>query len=185
VPAAFLFLRPTRVVGLGGGSYLGFSFYLGDVAWLAGNQGAGMASEEMHLHLIIPSYPYHLCHPGHRPFQTDSDPRARMLVMLGMPFSRVAGSLPYWLISFGSRVRVWSRSKEFNGDGIRLRYSFLDEVQVSAMKLVEPDDDEWRKGKQLSIRRQGNATARKEACPGALAKCQSRAWQLRPLASKW
>jgi hypothetical protein len=27
VPAAFFFLRPTRVVGRGGGSYLGLSFY--------------------------------------------------------------------------------------------------------------------------------------------------------------
>lgn len=63
-PAAFLFLRPMRVVGCGGGSYLGLSFYT--------EVRSQICMEERR---SLPSCPYHPFHPGRRPSSTGSDPK--------------------------------------------------------------------------------------------------------------
>lgn len=52
-PAALRFLRPILVVGCGGGSYLGFSFYRA-----INHQSFGATNNNTHG--ISPSYPYHL-----------------------------------------------------------------------------------------------------------------------------
>lgn len=67
VPAAFLFLRPTLVVGRGGGSYLGFSFCIAGQSvwafWFYDDRFSDM-----------PSYPSRPFHRLHHPFLTGFDP---------------------------------------------------------------------------------------------------------------
>lgn len=60
-PAALRFLRPMRVVGGGGGSYLGLSFC---------RRGLRAVHEVQRMEESLPSYPCHRVHLplGHRPY---------------------------------------------------------------------------------------------------------------------